>query len=280
MNNTALDVAIGLIMMYLVLSLFCTVINEYIAAFLQLRAKTLKQSIVKLLDVPSLLADFYDHGLIDGSRSASRDRHMSYLSSQNFAMALLDSLDSKKAMPQFADIEHAVCHLPDSNIRDALLTQIMQSNQDMKKLRDNVAAWYDHMMDHVTGIYKSKLRLVSFIVAVIIAVIVNADTLNVSKSLWHDRAIREQVDGYAQIISASGEPAAAADEVKKLEEELRPLPLGWNPAQLQPVSDYGFWLTKCVGLLLTALALSLGAPFWFDILVKFTNIRAAGKKPE
>ena len=35
-----------------------------------------------------------------------------------------------------------------------------------------------------------------------------------------------------------------------------------------------------VGWLLTALAASLGAPFWFDILNKFMSIRAAGKAPE
>ena len=31
---------------------------------------------------------------------------------------------------------------------------------------------------------------------------------------------------------------------------------------------------------LTALALSLGAPFWFDMLNKFINLRGAGDKPK
>ena len=31
------------------------------------------------------------------------------------------------------------------------------------------------------------------------------------------------------------------------------------------------------GLLLTTLALSLGAPFWFDLLQKVANIRSAAK---
>jgi hypothetical protein len=34
-----------------------------------------------------------------------------------------------------------------------------------------------------------------------------------------------------------------------------------------------------VGLLLTTLALSLGAPFWFDILNKIVNVRAVGRTP-
>lgn len=35
-----------------------------------------------------------------------------------------------------------------------------------------------------------------------------------------------------------------------------------------------------IGWLLTAMAASLGAPFWFDILNKFITIRSAGKSPE
>jgi hypothetical protein len=35
-----------------------------------------------------------------------------------------------------------------------------------------------------------------------------------------------------------------------------------------------------LGLLLTAAAASLGAPFWFDLLNKFINVRGAGKSPE
>ncbi|XZF15977.1 hypothetical protein ACTHGU_07555 [Chitinophagaceae bacterium MMS25-I14] len=34
-----------------------------------------------------------------------------------------------------------------------------------------------------------------------------------------------------------------------------------------------------IGFLLTALAISLGAPFWFDLLNKFINLRATGAKP-
>jgi hypothetical protein len=35
-----------------------------------------------------------------------------------------------------------------------------------------------------------------------------------------------------------------------------------------------------IGWLLTGFAASLGAPFWFDLLNKFMNLRSAGKAPE
>jgi len=37
---------------------------------------------------------------------------------------------------------------------------------------------------------------------------------------------------------------------------------------------------RLLGYLLTALAISFGAPFWFDLLNKFIKLRGAGKKPE
>lgn len=36
---------------------------------------------------------------------------------------------------------------------------------------------------------------------------------------------------------------------------------------------------NALGLLITAVALTLGAPFWFDLPKKVANIRSAGKTP-
>jgi hypothetical protein len=41
----------------------------------------------------------------------------------------------------------------------------------------------------------------------------------------------------------------------------------------------GMW-PMLLGWLITASAMSLGAPFWFDILKRFVSIRSAGKAPE
>lgn len=45
-------------------------------------------------------------------------------------------------------------------------------------------------------------------------------------------------------------------------------------------SDPGNLLRKILGWLLTALGVSLGAPFWFDLLNKLVNLRGAGPRPE
>lgn len=69
-QNVALDIAIGLALMYLVLSLACTVINEYIATKLNLRADSLAAGLQEILDDPAVRNAFYDHGLIAGTKNA------------------------------------------------------------------------------------------------------------------------------------------------------------------------------------------------------------------
>jgi hypothetical protein len=43
--------------------------------------------------------------------------------------------------------------------------------------------------------------------------------------------------------------------------------------------EWSWWLWKIVGLAATALAISQGAPFWFDLLQKAVNLRLAGTPP-
>jgi hypothetical protein len=53
--------------------------------------------------------------------------------------------------------------------------------------------------------------------------------------------------------------------------------IGWQGA---PDWSVVGWLERALGWLLTVGAVSLGAPFWFDTLNRFVNIRAEGRSPE
>lgn len=294
--NAVIDVVIGLALMYLALSLFCTVANELVATVLKWRAESLAIGIRQLVDIPTLRTDFYNHGLIDGAKCVSTAGskpggagHPSYLSGKIFAMALLGSLDPTKPLPGFDDVENAVKLLPDSNIRDVLLVHVVAADKDLTQLRDGVATWFDQTMDRLGGVYKRKLKYLSFGIGLLLATALNADTLTVGNGLWHDGALREQMVKLAgQATSAGNQPivapekganlAASLDVIRAAEEDLRPLPIGWDFGRA-PELGVKSSLLKLAGLLLTALALTLGAPFWFDLLSKFIRLRGTGDKP-
>ncbi|HUH99091.1 MAG TPA: hypothetical protein VLZ89_17150, partial [Anaerolineales bacterium] len=48
---------------------------------------------------------------------------------------------------------------------------------------------------------------------------------------------------------------------------------------LPAMNDIGGWLSKLLGLLITAAAGAQGSPFWFDLLKKLVNLRGSGTTP-
>jgi len=88
-----LDIALGLIFVYLLLSIICTTVNEMIAGWLRLRAKNLAEGIENLLrdeKIKDLKAEFYSHPLI---KSLSKEgEHPSYIPPRTFTLAFLDIL--------------------------------------------------------------------------------------------------------------------------------------------------------------------------------------------
>jgi hypothetical protein len=340
MNITiALDVATGLVLLYLILSLLCTTLNEFVATLLKLRSKNLQATIQELIDDPSLLADFYGHGLIRSSRVASKagtikanqpppparasnffgrifawikdvwcSSHPSYLDSKDVAMALVDLLGrgAPPAPPGVAqssrtleEIRQAVLAKPSTySINNVLSACVTEASGDLNKLRDGIAAWFDNAMDRLSGAYKRKIQLVTFAIALLVAVVLNADTIHVAQVLWQDPPLAAKLAqpadtwGKADLSKPDDIPTNPAcqkpaqpdsDPIKKayglclLNAQARAFPIGWAKSPL----DREQWpWAKLLGLIMTAVALSLGAPFWFDLLGKLVNLRGTGKKPD
>ncbi len=81
-----------------------------------------------------------------------------------------------------------------------------------------------------------------------------------------------------EIAKPSGAAPANQPSVSERIAQLQQLgiPMGWKSRPSQP----GDWWNKLAGPALTAFAVSLGAPFWFDLLNRFMNIRAGGKSSD
>jgi hypothetical protein len=233
------------------------------------------------------------------AQAAAFDNHVSYLASSDFALALLGSLNPDNQVPLIGDIRTAVAALPNSNLKTGLLVGLSTAGDDLEKLRSNIANWFDNSMDRLSGAYKRHLKFISIIVGVAVAVIFNADTLKVGTALWADSGLRAQIVQAAQgMIKTAPDQQPTAQTLGDLEtaftganEKALPLPIGWNsfPSLASFASWTSFksylhaseitWQTP-FGWFLTGLALSLGAPFWFDLLSKFMNLRGAGVKPK
>ncbi|HPH37906.1 MAG TPA: hypothetical protein PL108_09610 [Sediminibacterium sp.] len=66
------------------------------------------------------------------------------------------------------------------------------------------------------------------------------------------------------------------DLLKKIDN--KELPIGWSKKTWDEFGEN--LLITLLGWFLAAVAISMGAPFWFDLLIKLVNIRRAGIKPK
>jgi hypothetical protein len=292
-NSIVLDWAIGIVFVYLLLAIICTTINEWIAGATKVRSKTLEKAIAQLLDnqpsgtapgaVDSFLRQFYAHPLITGMMAPNRTgaaAHPTYLEARTFATTVMDlATPGKPGTITFADLADGIGHLPNGDVRTALLALIQNAAGNLDIAQKNIEQWFDDTMERTSGWYKRRTELVTVLVAVLLTVGTNADTVRIGRILWTHPTMRalmvEEAKSHQQQITSTDKDnprdEASRDDLDKLS-----LLLGWSGENLK---DWPAWPSRLLGWFLTATAISLGAPFWFDLLNKFMNLRNAGKKP-
>lgn len=314
MSFETLDVVFGLIGVYVFLSLICTTIKELIAQFFEKRATTLLTGLRRLLDGEfdperssrllawigglegkvdlaelddeSLTKKLYGHPLVQGLSEGPGKP--SYIPPKTFATALLDLVDpvSGEESRTIESVRDSVKELPeDLPLRSVLQSLLRDADGDLDRFRDDLKTWYDDSMDRVSSWYKKHTQRAVLVIAAVITVAANADTLQMVEQLSANDALREAAVQQARTI-AENAPPTMGDSLDALATQTRTyveaygtlgIPLGWESAAL-PTGLWG-WLNKGLGLLLTTFAVSLGAPFWFDVLKTISTIRSAGRSP-
>src|SRR6185312_7393808 len=299
-GSEVLDVAVGLIFIYLVLSLICSAACEAIEAVLKSRSLYLKRGLQELLNDPSgkeLLAELYSHPLVcslfTGQYDPSKRGNLpSYIPSANFALALMDIVGVARTVkgaagsPEAETIRTTLAAYAAKNpaVSQALLTLAHTTDFDLTRMRSAIEAWYNSSMDRVSGWFKRRTHWVVLALGLIIAAGINADTILITNSIATDKSLRESL---VAASSADAKQSEGADS-KNFQADLQRireagLPLGWTRSTTDPrhvPQTWHEWLMKIFGLVLTAFAISLGGPFWFDLLNQFMVVRSTIKPQE
>jgi hypothetical protein len=257
-------------------------------------------SITRLLDHPLIrsLAD-------ETSRSQLRRAVPSYIPSRTFALALLDTFTDKTDAPDdaFEQAKTAVGNIKNPHLSEALTTLLNDSRQSVAHFRDGIENWFDATMGRASGWYKRRTQLSLWVIGIVVTIALNADAGQIATALWKDPVLRASVVAQAQkavddgnttdIPNASANSttdktnAKSATDNTTLTADLErirqlKLPLGWSFKTSDPrwPDDVLGWLAKLLGLAATVVALSLGAPFWFDLLGKVSRLRGTGAEPK
>jgi hypothetical protein len=310
-----LDVAIGLAFLYLLFALSCTTLNEAIALVVNRRAVMLRMGIEQLLGDKTLTSTVYQHPSIASLvNPKSQNAKPSYIPAERFAAALTDHITSNGSVDDATAIEAGIKALPAAASKQ--LTVLFElSKKDPAEFQKRVAGWFNEMMDRTSGWYKRTIQRQTYVLAAVLVLALNLDSVQLFNRLWSDTAFRtaavEQAKAriaatgtaevpvmeYADADSIDGGTPVQTGTVALTDSETQLLTslAGWQPDRQRLSADIvlggdgwgvrSAWLARSagshlLGWFITILAISLGAPFWFDVLNRFMNLRNTGRAPD
>ncbi|HSP87019.1 MAG TPA: hypothetical protein VLN45_02710 [Ignavibacteriaceae bacterium] len=158
-------------------------------------------------------------------------------------------------------------------------------------MKNKLEKWFNDTMDRASGWYKKQTQLIILATGFIIALALNVNTFFIVDYLAKDKTAREQLVFISENYIKDRQVAELDTTTAKRLDSLVITAHNLYKSDVEPVnkiimSGWSSWSNffsgvweSMLGCFVTALAISLGAPFWFDILNKVVKLRGTGNKP-
>jgi len=288
-GSSSLEVLIGVVLLFLVLAVIASAVTEIVGQVLGLRSRTLADGIRAMLFDKAARDKFYEHPLIKSlSHKGQLDKLLrrfprpSYIPSDVFARALLDVVSVKKKPDGSLEISAGdlALHPDTERLFKALAEPLGETVNEAGRLAAEVEKWFDDGMDRVSGWYKRKTQLILVTVGVVVVIWANANIIR------YVTVLSTNPDARAAVVAAAESttnPISTDDALAKL--KALDFGIGWDatveaddsrhlPASVAEVLPAVG--ANLLGWLFAIAAVSMGAPFWFDLLKNVVNLRGAG----
>lgn len=322
LDTPVINLLILLSFTYFVSSLILSSVNEALFG-LTLRKKTLKKALLELF-CTSDWQSFVQKTMLKSPHITTLikagDEIPAYIPSENFVLAMVEQI---RAAGNY-DAANLMAAINASSLPDAAKGALSDIAAQAANFKDvisvfeaRLATYYNNAMDRASGWFKRQVRNILFILAFILTIAMDLDTIKIINDALRDpdklneaaerivaalpniqagngtMMIKDSVNSITitqQIMTDSSrlnsaDPAVAASNYKNLRIQLEQtggLHVGYKDLQAFRVEWFdnpGDFLKKIFGILITVFALQLGANYWFDVLNKVSNIRATGKRP-
>lgn len=229
----------------------------------------------------------------------ARVREMGYDTEEkiNDRIKELETLLRDRKPYDFQSIGHSIINsdLLPQRMKRAMLQIYQESHSNVDSFRDRLERWFDQAMERNAGTFKKKAQRSVLIFSIFVTILFNVDSIELIQYFYDHPAEAARIADAAE--KAINDPNTAErlktasddtikttlaglrnsiDEVKALK-----LPIGWEGLGWFEYLSLNFWkvFNLLIGWTLTILAVSLGAPFWYDMLNKLVDLRSTGKKP-
>jgi hypothetical protein len=263
-GSQILEVAIGVIFVFILVSVICTAVREVLETFLKTRAAFLEEGIRDLLhdrDEGGLTEALYEHPLIHNLFTGEYQRPVakrpyawlsrggdlpSYIPARNFALALMDiavrgrttdAVSASGASELTAESLRAnIGRIGNPAVQRALLTALDEARGNLERTRLNVQDWFDSSMERVSGHYKRASQKIILVIGLGTAVVLNVDAIRISQYLFRNDAARTAIAARAEAAVASGDTLLQQTGARTALQTLDTLhlPIGWARVQYTP----------------------------------------------
>jgi len=242
-----------------------------------------------------------------GKRASRSDLRSlpSYISARSVSEAIIDMLVPNEAgQTTMKTIQEGIGKLPSwmGTFKTSLQALANNAGNDIDTFRTSVENWYDDHMDRVSGWYKRHVGWFTIIAGAILVILLNINAITIGRALYSNSVVRTAVSSVAANHTNCKDNEGQQACLANLESELSVvaqagLPLGWAKVSacaapntscswweqrgiISPTGNRAWQLVLLVfGFLLTVVALTPGARFWFDLLGKLGVLRSTGPKP-
>lgn len=234
-----LDLVIGIIFIYFLLSIMCSAIMEVISNIGNMRARTLGKWFVtnfpeKVMKTDgekgrTLGKEILSHSLIQNLTKVGRK--LSYVPKEEFAAVMLDIIVSqdRQSKKKTSNEPYTGAELMDAlkdtklmpeDMKRILLQYISNTIPDYKNKSaevisatlDRMEIWYEKAQQRVTGWYKKKTQWILLFVAIVVTLALNVDSISIARYLYQNPTARTAL---AEAAEQASKDSAMAQMVKK-----------------------------------------------------------------
>ncbi|NWF67856.1 MAG: hypothetical protein HXY40_02100 [Chloroflexi bacterium] len=228
-NSAIIDVGIGLVLVYILLSIVVTQVNNVIVNFLNLRAEHLRDGLERLITDERLRYEVLTHPMLNvvqgemmlGQKPTLRKRlgnafrtaveaifaphltkrndttNTSYIEPTVFADVMIDMLiKNPELLSQLRNvqvpqfIELLKQHIDDVNL-ERTLEALLSTANTIDEAKAKLVTWFNGGMSQLSDLFKRRVQYVSFIVGLLLAVTLNVDTVYMAQTFWTDPSTRQ-----------------------------------------------------------------------------------------
>ena len=281
-----LEVAIGLVFVYYVMGSIVSTISQVIMESLETRGLALEKYL-KMIVGEKNLSDLTNMPQIKSLRpiryaswwnvfgAGTVEKRVEKIPASTLVDAFFDLTGlTGKYQTTGDELIASINQLPDSDGKRAMLTWAQKGVTNVNDLRSRTTDYFNGLLSQAAATFKANARSIVIILSIVTTLLFGTDSIQLAKDLWADSALRAAANAQAAAAAQQGQSTDLTALLNQL--GILSIKIGWwqnqnIPVQTSTVGWIEFILLKFTGLAITAVAVSQGSSFWYDLLKKLTG---------